>query len=669
MWISYLIDDIPSDGLYYITFKFRQADAIGVTTFRNVYVNGSIPSKAYENVSFPYGVDWNQKTVVDENGEPCPVYLTAGENELLMEVSLGPYVEAMRMVDDSIYELNRLYTQMVMITGTTPDSYRDYELDKEIPGLLDAFREQADALYAAAALFESLGGEEKSQSEDILGMARRLESLIRDPRSIQKRLSSYREGISALSSWLYDRTSQPLEMDYLIVHSAGQELPSPRASFWQQVSHFFKTFFASFLEDYNTVGGSGSEEGITVWANIGRDQIQVIKNLVVDQFTPQTGIDVTLSVVQTGFIEATLAGRGPDVAIGMARGQPVNLACRNALLSFDSYGGFEDMKKRFSDTALVPYQYNGKTYGIPCTQTFFMLFYRKDILSEMGIAIPQTWTDIMETVPKLQRSHMTIGLPYAVISAATAVDNGLGAKDLFATLLLQNGGTFYNEDHSATALDSEASMSAFKTWSDFYTKYGFDLVYDFYTRFSTGEMPIGIASYEMFNTLSVAAQEIRGLWGMAPVPGTIREDGTVDTSEAGAGSAAVIFKKAASPDNCYRFVDWWTSDKTQTDFCTAVENQLGPGGRYATANLAAFSSQPWSPEELEMLTTQRENVIELPEIPGSYYVSRSIDNAFRAVLYDKKNPRETFEKENRNINEEIARKRRELGLDNEGKGR
>ena len=669
MWISYLIDDIPEDGLYYITFKFRQADAIGVTTFRNIYINDSIPSQAYQNVPFPYGVDWNQKTVVDENGEPCPVYLTAGENELRMEVSLGPYVEAMQMVDDSIYELNRLYTQIVMITGTTPDSYRDYELDKEIPGLLDAFQEQADALYAAASLFESLGGEEKSQSEDILGMARRLESLIREPRSIQKRLSSFREGISALSSWLYDRTSQPLELDYLIVHSAGQDLPSPRASFWQQVTHFFKTFFASFLEDYNTVGGDGAGESITVWANIGRDQIQVIKNLVVDQFTPKTGIDVTLSVVQTGFIEATLAGRGPDVAIGMARGQPVNLACRNALLPFDAYKGFEGMQKRFADTALVPYQYNGQTYAIPCTQTFFMLFYRKDILSEMGIAVPQTWTDIMETVPKLQRSHMTIGLPYAVISAATAVDNGLGAKDLFATLLLQNGGTFYNEDHSATQLDSEASMSAFKTWSDFYTKYGFDLVYDFYTRFSTGEMPIGIASYEMFNTLSVAAQEIRGLWGMAPVPGTIREDGTVDRSEAGAGSAAVIFKKAASPDNCYQFVDWWTSNETQTDFCTAVENQLGPGGRYATANLAAFSAQPWSSEELTMLTTQRENVVELPEIPGSYYVSRSIDNAFRAVLYDKKNPRETFEKENRNINEEIARKRRELGLDNEQKGR
>ena len=63
-----------------------------------------------------------------------------------------------------------------------------------------------------------------------------------------------------------------------------------------------------------------------------------------------------------------------------------------------------------------------------------------------------------------------------------------------------------------------------------------------------------------------------------------------------------------------------------------------------------------------MLSKQREEVVELPEIPGSYYVTRSIDNAFRAVLYDQKNPREIFEKENRNINREILRKRRELGL-------
>lgn len=664
MWISYRITDVPADGLYYLTIKYRQAEAIGVTSYRDIYINGEIQSAAFQNVAFPYGVDWERQTISDGDDVPLPIYLKEGENELRLEVSLGPAADAMRMVDESVYALNQLYTQIVMITGTSPDPYRDYYLDQEIPGLLEDFQAQADLLYAANAALEQWEGETAGQNEDILGMARRLESMIDDPRSIPDRISSFREGISALSTWLYDRASQPLEMDYLIVHSSDSELPSPHAGLWAQIVHFFRTFFASFVEDYNAVGGTSSGESIKVWANIGRDQVQVIKDLVDDSFTPETGISVNLSIVQSGFIEATLAGRGPDVAIGIARGQPVNLACRNALLDFDSYEGFEEMSGRFADTALVPYQYQGKTYAIPCTQTFYMLFYRKDILAQLGVEPPETWDDLMEIVPRLQRSHMTIGLPYAVISAAAAVDNGLGAKDLFATLLLQNGGTFYNEDYTATALDSEAAVSAFRQWCEFYTKYGFDLVYDFYTRFSTGEMPIGIASYEMFNTLSVAAKEIQGLWGMAPVPGTVQPDGSINTQEAGAGTAAVIFKKTDSPESCYQFVDWWTSDEIQNRFCTSVENILGPGGRHATANLDAFSRQPWTDEELAMLSAQRNHVVELPEIPGSYYVSRSIDNAFRAVLYDGKNPREVFERENRNINQEIARKRRELGLSN-----
>lgn len=662
MWISYQIDDIPADGLYYITLKYRQSDAVGVTTFRNIYVNGEIPSEAFHNVAFPYGVDWNLKTIIDEQGEPCPFFLKKGSNEIRLEVSLGTYFQVLQSVDEACYKLNQLYTQMVMITGTKPDTYRDYYLDKEIPGLLESFTEQAANLNQAADLFDRLSGEKSSESETIRTMARRLDSMVSEPRTIHTRLSSYRNGVSGLSSWLEDRTYQPLELDYLIVHTADSTLPSPRATFWAQVKHIVQTFLASFFQDYSTIGADAQKDAITVWVNLGRDQAQVIKNLTLDSFTSKAGIGVNLSVVQTGFIEATLAGQGPDVALDIERGQPVNLACRGALLDFDSYAGFTDMQKRFTDTALVPYQFQGKTYAIPCRQRFFMMFYRKDILAQMNIAIPETWDDIYAAVPKLQRSHMTIGLPYAIISAATAVNNGLGAKDLFATLLLQNGGEFYTEDYTATKLDSEASMQAFKTWCDFYTKYGFDLAYDFYTRFTIGEMPIGIASYEMVNTLSMAAEEIRGLWGMAPMPGTRDAQGQIHHTEAGAGTAAVIFKKTKSPEACFQFVDWWTSDEIQTKFCTTMENLLGVGGRYETANLTAFSQQPWTDEELAMLSKQREEVVELPEIPGSYYVTRSIDNAFRAVLYDQKNPREIFEKENRNINREILRKRRELGL-------
>ena len=50
---------------------------------------------------------------------------------------------------------------------------------------------------------------------------------------------------------------------------------------------------------------------------------------------------------------------------------------------------------------------------------------------------------------------------------------------------------------------------------------------------------------------------------------------------------------------------------------------------------------------------------------SQYYICllyTSLDNAFRSVLYDSKNPREAFERENDNINREITRKRNELGL-------
>lgn len=661
MWISYQITDVPADGLYYLTLKYRQSYAIDRTTYRTIYVNGQIPSESFRNVVFPYGVDWARTTVSGEDGVPCPVYLKKGDNEIRLEVSMGDCADILQMVDEAVFRLNQMYTKMVMITGANPDPNRDYYLEKEIPDLIETFRSQAETLNTAADRFDERNGEATSESETIRAMARRLESLISQPRTIPKRLSSYREGLSGLSAWLNDMTEQPLALDYFLIHTADMDLPSPAPTFGQKIRHFFETFFASFFEDYDSVGVR-SGESIDVWVNMGRDQAQIVRSLITDSFTPAYGVDVNLSIVGMGFVEATLSGEGPDVALGISRGQPVNLASRNALLSFDEYEGLENMKARFAETAMIPYQLEGKTYGIPCSQKFYMLFYRKDILAQLGLEVPETWDDIYRAVPKLQRSHMSIGLPYAVISAAAAVDNGLGAKDLFATLLLQNGGAFYTEDHTATRLDEEAAVGAFKSWCDFYTKYGFDLAYDFYTRFTTGEMPLGIASYEMFNTLSLGAAEIRGLWGMAEIPGTLTEDGTVDHSEAGAGTAAVIFKKTASPDACYRLVDWWTSNEVQNRFCTSVENLLGPGGRYETANLYAFSRQPWSDEQLQVLQKQRENVVELPEIPGSYYVSRSIDNAFRAVLYDGENPREIFAGENRNINAEITRKRRELGL-------
>ena len=88
------------------------------------------------------------------------------------------------------------------------------------------------------------------------------------------------------------------------------------------------------------------------------------------------------------------------------------------------------------------------------------MFYRTDILDELGVAAPNTWEDLYRTIPVLSNHYMTVGLPLL------AEDN----IELFLALLYQNGGAVYNDDYTACRLAEENSINAFTRWTNFYTK-------------------------------------------------------------------------------------------------------------------------------------------------------------------------------------------------------
>jgi ABC-type glycerol-3-phosphate transport system substrate-binding protein len=378
------------------------------------------------------------------------------------------------------------------------------------------------------------------------------------------------------------------------------------------------------------------------------------------EFTEKYGINVNVNVVQGGLVEASLAGNAPDVVIDCARGQPVNLASRNALADLSQFPGYEEVTRRFTQDAMVPYTYKEGVYALPLTQTYLMMFYRTDIFEEMNLTVPQTWDELLKVSAKLQRNNMTVGLPYTAISASGAVNLGVGAKDLYPTLLLQYGGNYYNQELTQTMLDSSAALNAFKTWTQFYTQYSFPLSYDFNSRFRTGEMPLAVASLSMYGILSAAAPEIRGQWEMTLMPGTLQADGSIDRSGGASGTAIVMMDSAQNKDACWKYMSWFTETQTQVDYGTRLENLLGASARLASANLEAFHRLNWSEAELAVLDAQRRFVREIPELPGGYYTSRCIDNAFRAVVYQYKNERVELEKANDTINRELQRKREEL---------
>jgi len=92
---------------------------------------------------------------------------------------------------------------------------------------------------------------------------------------------------------------------------------------------------------------------------------------------------------------------------------------------------------------------------------------------------------------------------------------------------------------------------------------------------------------------------------------------------------------------------------------------MGPLGRFAPANVEALKQLNWSNKDLEKILAQLDELEEIPIVPSAYVVTRSIMNAFRAVVNDKENARETLRWYNIDINREITRKRENLGLDDE----
>lgn len=661
MWVSWKFS-VLQDGLYKIIIKSRQNFQRGMSTHRILYIDGSIPFKEAEDIEFPYSVRWYMKTIGDKN-KPYLIYLTKGEHELKLEATLGELSSILTEVEEISYQLNNLYRRIIMITGRDPDLYRDYNLDEQIPDLIPSLESLSKNLIKQAQDFEKKTGQKGGEAELLKRVAEELKSMAKEPDTIPARINNLRDNLSGLSSWLVYRKEQPLEIDYILIASPDVKAPSPTANMVVKFINSVKAFIYSFVEDYNNVGEVyQGQKTIKVWVNAGRDQAQIIRDMINDTFTPQTNIKVNVSLVQAGLIEAILAGKGPDVVLTVSRGQPVNLAARGALIDLSEFKDFDQIKKRFNPTALTPYEYNGRCYALPVTQDFYMMFYRKDIFEELNIKPPQTWDEMYAVIAKLQRYNLEVGLPYQRIDAQEAIDAGMGARNLFPTLLLQNGGGFYNKDKTRSELDSSAAVTAFKQWTDFYTKYGLELIYDFYTRFRTGEMPLGIAPYTTYNQLATAAPEIRNQWEMVPIPGVKKPNGEIERLTGASGTGCIILKKTKNKEACWEFLKWWTSDEVQLQFGKELEMLMGTAARYNTANINAFMRLPWSKKEMENIMQQWKYVKEIEEIPGSYYVTRSIDSAFSAVIYDGANPRESLWRYTKDINDELERKKKELSM-------
>lgn len=659
--------NVDKAGYYKIGIRGRHDQMRGMYSNRRLYVNGEVPCLEANQIKFYYDTDWSITTPKSENGDDLYFYLQAGTNTISLEAVPGEIGEIMGDLDELVYNINSYYRQIRQITGPDPDEYNNYMIDTAIPSIVPDFKEYAKTLRNKKAEIEKLSGSGGTEAETLEKMAIVLDKCIKKPDLIPEMMSQIKDNITSVSSFVNQYREQPLEVDMIEVATSDQDFTSCDKSFFGSLGFGFKGFIGSFFEDYNALSDE-DESAMECWVMLGRDNAEALQQLISSEYNPTAKTKINLKLVQGGIVEATFAGKGPDLALFMGGDFPIQLAARGVLTDLTTFSDFDEVKSRFADDATVLYQYNGGTYGLPCDQTFPMLFYRSDILSEYGIDPAtdlNTWDGLLNCLPTLQRNYLEVGLILPVMTSTggtTQVSAITEPGNTFAMLLLQQGLNYYNEEQTKTTFDTQEAVNAFDTWTKFYTTYSFQQTYDAFTRFRTGDMPVVIQNYTFYNQLSVAAPEIKGCWGFQPVPGTVQEDGTINHAANSNGSGAIIFTKAADQEGAWDFIKWFTSTDAQVKYGNNIESILGTMGRYATANEEALQQLSWTTSEVNLLLDQLNSQVEIPIIPASYGVTRNVMNAFRAVVNDYDNARDTLFWYNKDINDEITRKLEDLGL-------
>lgn len=667
--VSWIVE-VEEEGLYELTFKGRQNRNRGVTSCRRLYVNGKVPYQEMMSVGFSYQSSMNHYTVADEEGNPYLFHLIAGQNVITLENVMGPMGGIITQVEKSMSQLNNLYLKVVQLTGQAPSRFIDYEIVRNIPEFTSMMEEQGEELAAIVEEIVAITGEKGENTTLLEKMANQAKRLALDPEGVTEELNQLKNNISALGTWLVNVADMPLEVDYLVLSAPGSTLPPKEDTFfaglWNGTVRFFATFFVKDSQISEETGGSDS---IKVWlASYGKEQAQMIQNMIDEDFTPNEDISVNLQLIPVDVVlRAALAGNGPDVVIGLGQGTLQDFAMRNAIVDLSKQEGFAQATERFYQSTLDSASFQGGVYGMPEQTTFMMMFVRDDILDELGLKTPQTWTQLLEIIPELQKNNYNIYIPNVQQTENSLIWTSIDYNmHLYQSMVLQNGGNVYlgeaNDYGIESGLASDEAMIAFKDYTDFFTSYGLAVQLDFANRFRTGEVPVGVINYTMFNALEIFAPEIKGLWSFHPMPGVERADGTIDNTFVVDTTQSVIMAASSNIDKSWRFLKWWTGTDAQLEFANSLEALMGTSARYAAADPDVLKQLPWSNSELESLLGQFEHTRGIPAVPGNYMTTRMVQYAFNDVVSDHANPRETLYLNIKDINEELDRKRRELHL-------
>ena len=653
-------------GSYYIAFHYSQGDKADFPVFMNVRIDGKLPNTAFENHAFAYEKKYEMYTMVDSDGSKISIPLEAGNHTISLQISMEPIRESLETIEKIMGKVNDLSLEVTKVAGTNKDKYRDFSLEAYIPGIGDMMTGWADELDQVMEDARAYNPKKNKIAAyaSVKIAENQLRSLAKKPDELIYRIDELATSTSSVNQHLANLIDSlngndfSLDSIYLYQEDAAKQLPKNKNIFtkmWLGIVRFFTSFGEQAYSSTDT-----NPEHLQVSVNRSRQHLEIMQLLINEQFTPQTGIEVDLSLMpdQTKLVLANASGDSPDVATGVNYSIPFELGIRGALKDLTAFPDFADVAERYNAGLIMPYVIGDKIYALPETMNFQVMFYRKDILDKLGLEVPDTLEDVQAMLPDLQMRGLNFYYPTA---------RTVGMKTFLDTtpILFQSGGTLYDGAIDKAVLTSEENVEGFTTLTNLFTIYNLPKdVPNFYQHFRNGDYPIGISDFGNYNMISNAAPEIDGSWGVAPIPGVKNEDGEVIRySSAGAESTFLFASTPEREQMAWEFVKWWSSAGVQAEFGQRLQITYGDEYYWNTANAEAFAQLPWDSDDKEVILTQLEWTLEAPRALASYMVERELSDAYNLVVLGAKSAsvRESLDDAQKSVKRETQRKLEEFG--------
>src|SRR5690554_176586 len=654
--------DVNETGYYKINFKYLQLSMVGMSSARRISIDNEVLFKELEVYHFAYNKNWKNHTLGNEDGD-FVFYLEAGTHELKLEVTTAHLIDYIDRLYQVMDRINSIGFSISQLTGNSQDVLIDWDILKFIPTLKEELIDMAaelESIYDAINAFTP--EHDKATSASTLMIAsKQLERLSKNPNRIPNKLPELNKGSGSayqlIGEAINQMTQQPLTIDRIYFYGNDKAIPKANPNIFTRFWFGFKSFVYSFFDKRYKMTNN-PDDVLEVWVGQSSLYLDIMQNLIDDEFTAQTGIKVQLAILPNTqkLILNHATKTNPDVVLSIDSWEPYTYALRGMLADLRQFEAFSSIAENYEANNFTPLIFEDGVYGIPETQSVYLMYYRKDILNFLGITPPNTWEEVLNILPILQSYQMNFFHPLGGEGAY----KGFG---LTSPLIYQMGAEIYSDIPHQTTFNQEKTIEAITFLTDIFNKYNLpQQVTSFFEHFRSGSLPVGISTVDLYLQLKYAAPELSGQWDVLQIPGMYDDAlGEVARWAPTYGKASILLADSNMPNEGFELIQWWNKKETQLTYLENIKMILGERFLFLPAGMDALEASVWDQTIKDQALLQA-RWSRIPDVtPGGYIIERELTNIWNKIVIDKVNPRIAIDQSVPRINRELQRKFEEFG--------